>query len=35
MLAITLATAALAYWTKVTPLIALALAAALGFAGLV
>jgi len=35
MLAITLATAALAYWTKVTPLIALGLAAALGFAGLV
>ena len=31
---ITLATAALMYWTKVTPLIAFAVAAILGFAGL-
>jgi chromate transporter len=31
--AITIATAALMYWTRVTPLIALALAAALGLAG--
>jgi chromate transporter len=31
--AITMATAALVYWTRVTPLIALALAAAIGLAG--
>jgi len=33
--AVTMATAASAYWTKVTPLVALALAALLGFAGLI
>ncbi len=32
--AITLATFALAYWTKITPLLALAIAALLGFAGM-